>query len=221
MRRSFAPERESHHGVCEATPFLRGTTPSYRGPRQSNKHLGGTMSHWKVTEGCEHYFVTTTIVDWIDVFTSGRYFEILIDALKYCISTKGLRLHAFVIMLNHAHYIVSSRDSKSISDVMRDFNTFTSRKITERLKIDGRREILNSFQRAASSDGRGNRFKVWQAGYHPIGLWSDYVFNQKLNYIHDNPVRKGYVDEPDHWRFSSARNYLNGDHSVIEVECGW
>lgn len=50
-------------------------------------------------------------------------------------------------------------------------------------------------------------YKVWQDGFHPIGLQSEYFYQQKLNYIHENPVRKKYVRKPEHWFYSSARNY--------------
>lgn len=160
-----------------------------------------------------------TIVDWEHVFTAIPYFEIIIDSLKYCALKKGLHLHAYVIMLNHAHYILSTDETKNLSDSMRDFNTHTSREITSLLKQEGKSKLLKIFSNAAELEGRGNDFKVWQEGYHPIALETEDFIRQKLSYRHDNPVRKGYVDQPEYWRYSSARNYFLNDHSVIEVEC--
>ena len=79
--------------------------------------------------------------------------------------------------------------------------------------------MLSFFREAAESDGRGNEYKVWQDGYHPIVLETEKFFCQKLDYMHKNPVRKGYVEWPEHWLYSSARNYVIGDHSVMRVEC--
>jgi putative transposase len=176
------------------------------------------MSQWKIVPGVNLYYVTTTIVDWQYVFAGYPYFDVILDSLKFCVATKGLRLHAYVIMLNHAHYILSTDESKSLSDTMRDFNTHTSREITRLLEADSRLQLLAPFADAARQDGRGNKYKVWQDGYHPIALGTPSFTAQKLNYLHNNPVRKGYVDRPEQWRYSSARNYLLGDESLIEVE---
>ncbi len=176
------------------------------------------MGGWKIIPGQDLYFVTTTIVEWQYIFTSTPYFEVLIQSLKYCIGHKGLHLHGYVIMPNHAHYILSSGQGRDLSDIMRDFNTHTSRMITSLLVPERRSGLLKVFREAALADMRGNTYKVWQEGFHPIALASEHFITQKLNYLHDNPVRKGYVDQPEYWRYSSARNYLQEDHSVIPVE---
>lgn len=177
------------------------------------------MSQWKVHKSNLVYFVTTSIVGWQPVFTAASYFEILIDGLKFCTANKGLHLHGYVIMPNHAHYILSTDENIGLSDVMRDFKTHTSRMITERLALDRKTETLAEFEKAAHKAKRGSRFKVWQDGFHPIAIRSQLFFNQKLNYIHYNPVEKKFVKEPEEWIYSSARNYLFEDHSIIEVEC--
>lgn len=82
-----------------------------------------------------------------------------------------------------------------------------------------RNELLKTFHEAALDEGRGNRYKVWQEGYHPIAIDTDDFFQQKLDYLHENPVRKGFVEKPEYWRYSSARNYLFDDHSILPVEC--
>jgi REP element-mobilizing transposase RayT len=176
------------------------------------------MSRWKVIPEVKYHFVTTTVVEWQYIFTTIPCFEIMIESLKYCIKNKGLHLHGYVIMPNHAHYILSTDDRKNLSDVMRDFGTYTSRHLSDLLEQEGRFDVLESFQTAAKADGRGNEYKVWQDDFHPIALESEHFFVQKLNYLHDNPVRKGYVDQPEQWRYSSARNYVLDDDSVIVVE---
>jgi REP element-mobilizing transposase RayT len=176
------------------------------------------MSKWKIIPDINLYFITTTIVDWQYVFTSDKYFQILIDSIKFCMNNKDLHLHGYVIMPNHAHYITSTDGQHSLSDIMRDMGTFTSRAITRLLEEERRGELLNIFRAAAEADNRGNIYKVWQDGFHPIALESENFFNQKLAYIHDNPVRKGYVEQSEHWKYSSARNYILNDHSIIKVE---
>ncbi len=176
------------------------------------------MSRWKVVPDVNCYFVTTTIIEWQNIFTSIPCLDIMIDSLKYCIEHKSLHIHGYVIMLNHAHYILSTDQGKSLSDVMRDFGTHTSRCLTEFLEREKKFDILKVFRNAAAEDGRDNKYKVWQEGFHPITIESDYFFLQKLNYIHENPVRKGFVDRPSQWRYSSARNYDMNDDSIITVE---
>jgi REP element-mobilizing transposase RayT len=176
------------------------------------------MSPWRIIEGVEHYFVTSTIVGWQYVFTSIPYFEIIIESLRYCVEEKHLRVHAFVIMPNHAHYILSAAMG-SLSDIMRDFNTHTSRAITSELEREERTALLRVFRNAATVDGRGNNYKVWQEGFHPVALDSDYLIQQRLNYLHQNPVKKGFVEEPEYWKYSSARNYRINDQSLFKVEC--
>ncbi|MEK6570342.1 MAG: transposase [Bacteroidota bacterium] len=176
------------------------------------------MTQWKIIPGVKLYYITTTGVEWCDVFTAIPYSDIIIDSLKYCIIHKALHLHAYVVMPNHAHYILSTDERKSLSDIMRDLNTHTSREITRLLKAESRHDLLKVFSDAAKLDGRGNQFKVWQEGFHPIALATHDFVAQKLNYLHNNPVRKGYVVRPEQWRYSSARNYILQDESVIKVE---
>ena len=176
------------------------------------------MSQWKIIPGHFLYFVTTTIVEWQCVFTSPSFFEIIIESLNYCVACKGLHLHGYVIMPNHAHYILETDEGKKLSDIMRDFNGHTSKQITALLKHEHRTSLLNIFREAAQSDGKGNDHKVWQEGFHPVALETEHFISQKLRYLHDNPVRKGYVDQPEHWRYSSARNYMLGDDSIIKIE---
>ena len=104
------------------------------------------------------------------MFDAISLFETIIQSLKYCCAHKGLHLHAYVLMPNHAHYIVSADPTEKLSDVMRDFNRFTSQRITDVLTEMHRIELLKSFYKAAIVEGRGNRYKVWQEGFHPIAI---------------------------------------------------
>ena len=176
------------------------------------------MSRWKVVPGIEYYFATTTVINWQNIFAAIPCFDVIIDSLKYCIKNKALHVHGYVIMPNHAHYLLSTEEGKNLSDVMRDFGTHTSRGITEFLEQEKGFDVLEVFRAAAEADGRGNRYKVWQDGFHPIAIESERFFLEKLLYMHENPVRKGFVDRPEQWRYSSTRNYVLDDDSVLAVE---
>ncbi len=163
------------------------------------------------------FFCTDTIVGWQYVFTAPAYFECIIDSLKYCQKKKGLRLHAFVIMPNHLHTIVSAVDG-NLSDITRDFKRFTSENITKMLRTAGNGRLLSFFAEAARFDKKGNESKIWQAGSHPEAIETGRFFDQKLRYIHENPVRKGFVKNAEDWLYSSARNYCLHDDSVIKID---
>ncbi len=163
----------------------------------------------KIYDDISLYFVTSTIVDWYPVFTKSSYFNIIINSLEYCRQEKGLRIYAYVIMLNHLHLIVSTddKDPKNLSNVFRDFKRFSSKEITRLLQEEGKRRALALFEKAAIQDGRKNIFKVWQGGFHPKGIYDEKFGLQKMEYIHNNPVKKGYVSKPEYWFYSTAGFY--------------
>ena len=164
------------------------------------------------------YFITSTVVHWIPLFLSHRYFNILIDGFTYCRTGKGLLVHAYVLMPNHFHAIVSSEPATALPGIIRDLKRHTSWEIIRCLAEDGSLYALRQLEQAAIEAGRGNNIQVWQEGYHPEAVFTQKFFRQKLDYLHDNPVRKGYVGAPEHWLYSSAGQYVNGGVGMIEID---
>lgn len=158
------------------------------------------------------YFVTTTIVGWIDVFTRKELAEIIIDSLKYCQKEKGLVIYAWCLMPSHLHMLASADEGKNLSDIMRDFKKFTSKRITSTIaKINESRDwLIDKFSFAAKVHSKSDEFKVWQDGFHPIFVETNLFKDQKLDYIHQNPVEAGFVTEPQYYNYSSAINYCGG-----------
>ena len=101
---------------------------------------------------------------------------------------------------------------------MRDLKKFTSKEISKVLENDGQRLFLYVFRKAAEREKGKRNYKVWQDEYHPQVIYTDRVCRQKLEYMHNNPVRKGFVQKPECWLYSSARNYVLGNDSVLKVE---
>ncbi|PAU93545.1 transposase [Aliifodinibius salipaludis] len=176
------------------------------------------MGTWKIHSDTKYYFCTTSITCWYPVFTEIEYFTIIIDSLAYCQNNKGLALHGYVIMLNHLHLIISANGSISIPDIIRDFKRYTSSEISSLLKTNNQKNALRIFKEAVIDSKNNQEYQVWQPSYHPIGLQTEHFFKQKLNYIHQNPVEKGYVNEPEHWRFSSAANYSGFNNVPIAID---
>jgi len=166
------------------------------------------------------YFATSTIIDWYPVFTEKAYFDVIVSSLECCRQEKGLKIHAYVIMLNHIHLIVSMVEQlpQSLSDVFRDFKRFTSQEMTNLLREDNKFRALKVFEKAALEEGRKNNFRVWQEGFHPKGIYDEKFGQQKLKYIHTNPVKKGYVLKPEHWNYSSAGFYCGYRNIPLKVD---
>ena len=172
-------------------------------------------TRYKITEENGIYFVTSTVVEWIPIFTSRAYFDILIDSLKYCKAEKGLKLYAFVILDNHFHLIVSGDD---LSRTLQSLKRFTSRKIIEQLKLHNKHWLLNQLAYFKKRYKVESTFQVWQEGFHPQLILNEQMLVQKIDYIHNNAIERGFVDAPEHWRYSSARNFILGDHSIIQLD---
>jgi len=160
------------------------------------------------------HFITSTVVEWLPVFTSCACCDILVQSLQFCREYKGLQVHAWVIMPNHFHAVVSAPE---LSSVIADMKKFTARRILEQLKTEGRDWLLNqlSYFRAAH---KSTEHQVWQEGVHPQAIVDDAMMLQKIEYLHNNPVRAGYVASPEHWRYSSAHEWLPGAIPVMACD---
>ena len=167
------------------------------------------------------YFMTLTVVDWIDVFTRLNHKMLLIDSLKYCQREKGLNIFAWCLMPSHLHLIANTTVKFELADVIRDFKKFTSKKLIHQIKQEpeSRREwMLNRFEFAGKYNNKITNYKFWQDGNHAIEVFSEKVTWQKINYIHQNPVVDKIVFKEEDYLFSSARNYYDLP-AVLEIDC--
>ena len=186
------------------------------------------MSRYRIIDQSAMQFLTLTIIDWVDVFTRKVYKDIIIESLKYCQKEKGLNVFAYVIMSNHIHLIVNAKDGFILSDIIRDFKKFTAKNILLEIKnspVESRKEwILHRFL-YRGSQAANRQYQFWKPDNHPIELFELAVITQKIDYIHYNPVRAGWVDNPESYSYSSAINYNNGngllDVRVLELPMNW
>lgn len=179
-------------------------------------------SKYKIGDGQYAHFVTFTVVNWIDVFTRDEYRSIIIDSLNYCVQHKGLLVHAYCIMTNHIHLIISTKDADTnLAFIVRDFKKFTSYKLLDTIRhnpFESKREwMLWMFERTGSKNASNERCQFWQNGYHPVELSNVALAEQRLDYIHNNPVRAGFVLSAEEYKYSSARNYAGGIDCMMEV----
>ncbi|RYG10994.1 MAG: transposase [Chitinophagaceae bacterium] len=172
-----------------------------------------------ITEQQDTYFITCTVVDWVDLFTRIVYKQIIVDSLNHCIKEKGLVLNGWVLMTNHLHFIARCEKPHRMSDFLRDFKKFTSKRLVTTIMDteESRREwILDKFGFAARSTHRADNYKLWKDDNHAINL-VDIDALEKLYYIHDNPVKTGIVENPADYLYSSARDYV-GLPGLIKLE---
>ena len=169
----------------------------------------------------ESYFVTFTIIDWLEVLTDESFKLIIIDSIKYCQKEKGLIVYAYCIMPNHVHMMILASGRSSISDILRDLKKFTAKAIISKLQLinnDTANEFLKKFEEAGKNLKRIKKYKVLQDGNQAKLLYSNKFIWEKLKYIHNNPVKKGLYDEEENYKFSSATNYA-GLESLLNIEC--
>lgn len=172
---------------------------------------------YKATTTEEAYFITITTVGWIDVFTRLNQKKNIIAALQYCQQMKGLEIYSYVLMSNHIHLLCKATEGFILSDVIRDFKKFTSKKIIKTIidEPESRREwMLDCFLKACEHLKREQKYKVWQDGYHAELIYSNTFIKQKIEYIHNNPVKDKIVALPEDFYFSSARNYAGLDNEL-------
>ena len=165
------------------------------------------------------YFVSFAVTDWIDAFSRREYRDIVLDSLRFCQNKKGMQIYAWCIMTNHVHLVFSSRDNQKPELVLGDLKRFTSRKIVEAIKAhpsESRKEwMLERFSLAAKQSSNVKHQQFWRHDNKPIELWSNAVIDEKIDYIHQNPVEAGFVDEPHHYLYSSAMDYA-GEQGLLK-----
>ena len=167
------------------------------------------------------YFLTMTVVDWIDLFTRRELMEVITDSLNYCIDNKGLHVYGWCLMPSHLHMLANTDGNIQLSDVVRDFKKFTCKKCIETIiteKESRRKWLLDKFNFAARIHPKNKEWKVWQDGNHAIEIYSEKFTWQKLKYIHNNPVAAKIVYNEQDYYHSSARNYYNLP-GLVNVEC--
>jgi REP element-mobilizing transposase RayT len=174
---------------------------------------------FKFKDNDKLYFVSFATVKWIDVFVRPEYKEIVLDSIRYCQREKGLEIYAWCIMTSHVHLIIGSID-KPMESIMRDLKSFTSRKMRVAIQNhprESRKEwLLWLFEQAGQKNSNNEDWQFWQQDNHPIELYNVEIMQQKLHYIHQNPVEAGFVDEAKAWIYSSARDYA-GEKGLLDI----
>ena len=174
---------------------------------------------YRIWDQRKAYFLTLTVVGWIDVFTKKNLKLTIIDSLRYCQKEKGLAIFGYCLMSSHIHLIARAEGNLTLSEILRDFKKFTSKAIIKQIlsEPESRRDwMIQYFKKAGENLKAIKDFKFWQDGNHAVEISSNTFFDEKLDYIHNNPVEELVVERPEDYFFSSARNYA-GLNNYLDI----
>jgi len=158
-----------------------------------------------------------TIVKWLPMFVNPEISDIVIESLRYMQREKNTKIYAYVIMKTHLHCILQST---TLNKTIKEFKSYTARRIIDYLKEQKDTKLLEKLKQAKLRYKIESDYQFWQEGSHPEAIVSDEMMYQKMEYIHFNPVRKGYVDNPCDWLYSTARDY-EGKEGLVNIQTEW
>lgn len=168
---------------------------------------------FRVYDGFYPHFVTSATIHWIPVFRRDDYYRVLVDNLNHCIEHKGLLVHGYVLMPDHFHLICTHTEG-NLSRLLGSFKGYTAHQIIPMIRQDGRTLWIRAMEQSGESETSA---KLWQGELHPEQVHTRPFFEQKLRYVHDNPIRAGFVSSPCHWKYSSAGFYYQDAPSPIRI----
>jgi putative transposase len=156
------------------------------------------------------YYITFTILGWQKIFTSDEYCRSVYKWFDFAKEKYDNDIRGYVIMPDHIHVLMYiTEKSPRLSILVMNAERFIAYDIVKLLKHDKRQELLEYFNVFARTRFRAHH-RIFTNGYDSLLIETRKFFLQKLNYIHDNPVRAGLVKEPEDYRYSSAANYATG-----------
>jgi REP element-mobilizing transposase RayT len=161
--------------------------------------------------------MTSSVVAWLPAFAYSQYAEMVLGSWRFLQGDRDIKILAWVILENHIHWIAVGPD---LARRVGEFKSYTARKILDRMEQSGSRTMLQELRYYKLRHKIDQEHQLWQEGSHPQIIETVDMMWQKLEYIHNNPLRRGYVDDPVHWRYSSARTYA-GQPGLLEITTDW
>jgi putative transposase len=172
---------------------------------------------YKIFNSDYPHFLTMTVVDWLPIFANPEVAEIVLVSLRYMQEEKRAMLYAYVLMENHLHIILQC---DNLSEAVQSFKSYTARAIIDYFTEHNNFALLEKLRYNKLKHKVKSDYQLWQEGSHPEGITTDEMMNKKTEYVHTNPIHRGYVDEAREWRYSSARNY-EGEQGLVNIQTEW
>jgi REP element-mobilizing transposase RayT len=171
-------------------------------------------SRYVISEPSQPHFLTCTVLEWLPIFTRPDAVQILFNTWTYQRQNHGLRLYGYVVLENHLHF---AAQAPRLDRCVAGFKSWTATRLIELLEQHQVERILARLRFAKRAHKTDREHQFWQEGSHAEMIMGEEMLREKLEYIHRNPVKRGYVDLPEHWCYSSARNYL-GEPGLVEID---
>jgi putative transposase len=150
-------------------------------------------------------FFTATIFKWNHLLKEEKYKHIIIDSLRFLVKEKRVIVYAFVIMNNHIHLVWQVQAGHKKENVQRDFLKYTGQMIKYDLEKNNL-PLLASFLVKA----KDRQYQFWKRNALSIDLFTQDIMQQKINYIHQNPVKAGLCKFAEMYKYSSCKFYETG-----------
>ena len=151
------------------------------------------------------YFFTATNLNWLPILENDERKNIITGSLHYLFVKKIIWLHAFVLMNNHIHLIWQPMPGYSKEKIQLLFMKYSAQQI--KFHLESNDKVLYEQCLVNKKD---RKFQIWKRKPLSIELFTPAVYQQKLDYIHYNPVKAGLCKYPEEYRYSSARFYHDG-----------
>lgn len=174
-------------------------------------------SRYKITQKNAPHFLTFTINQWIPVFTRPDTVKHILDTWKFLQANREMKIYAYVILENHIHIVAQS---DNLNRDVKSFKAHTARVILDYLEEEKAHFLLQKLAFFKQKHKTNSKYQLWQEGSHPQLIGNEEILRQKIEYIHMNPVKRGYVELPEHWCHSSAR-FFAGQEVGIEICTQW
>ena len=171
---------------------------------------------WK-NKACDTpvFFITATITDWQPLFLHEEARRILLEDIEFYRRKYKAKILAYVIMPEHYHLVVDLGMPDLLHKWLADIQRHTANQLSQWLRETAHPAHLIVYEHRAD---KGAKLAVWKEQARAVGIVSRNVLSAKIEYVHANPVRRGLVENPADWPWSSWRSYYLGDDSVLYVD---
>ena len=184
-------------GACLSLSVAQGPSPepSAHAPRRQPS-LSSRPQFRRYLEENRAYLITTNTGSRRPLFLDPRLCAIVIDNLAFYRDRGNFSLHAWVLMPDHLHFVVTPRGVE-LPDLMRNLKSYCAKQIREAAGIPG---------------------PVWQSRFHDQAMRNEFQYRQAIEYIHQNPVKAGLVQSDEEYKYSSARAYAGLVGAALAID---
>ena len=171
---------------------------------------------WRnIDVGNAAYYITGTVTEWLPLLNIAEVRQRVCDDIQFALDVFGGKLLAFVVMPTHVHLLVHLAEEGLLHGFNKRWRGRSGRHIPKILERLGRADLLGVL--AAHANG-GCRYASWKEQTRDLGVISGTKkLLEKIEYIHANPVRRGLVEHPGDWLYSSWRFYERGEEVCLPV----